>query len=39
MLEKSVCNYLAFWDSFFENWGDIYSDPVTWDLICFVLIE
>ena len=37
--EKSVCNYLARAISFFENWGVICSDPVTWDLTCFVLIE
>ena len=39
MLEKSVCNYLARAISFFENLGVICSDPVTWDLICLVLIE
>ena len=39
MLEKSVCNYLALAISFFENWGVFCSDPVTWDLTCFVLIE
>ena len=38
-LEKSGCNYLARAISFFENWGVICSDPVTWDLTCFVLIE